>query len=196
MVWRPNCGTTRKVRPRKHPAVRKHINSCMQQDWWLLVFFGFFSFSFQNSSTLDLPELKLRLLMFVCLPCLYHIFMFVNKVLNSTHSVLLIWAAEICCPPLTHRMPGWTSLFKIKLVLLWKTRRKRRSLGWGLFFFFFLSLLLHHDINTQVNFIVHLSASEFILWLERQYLMTSQLSLSVFLLTLPLISLNNIDNGN
>lgn len=32
-----------------------------------------------------------------------------------------------------------------------------------LFFFFFSSLLLHHDINTQVHFIVHLSASEFIL---------------------------------
>lgn len=32
MVWRPNCGTTRKVRPRKHPAVRKHVNSCVKQD--------------------------------------------------------------------------------------------------------------------------------------------------------------------
>lgn len=73
---------------------------------------------------------------------------------------------------------------------------KGGALGGVFFFFFFLSLLLHHDINTQVHFIVHLSASEFILWLERQYLMTSQLSLSVFLLTLPLISLNNIDNGN
>lgn len=31
------------------------------------------------------------------------------------------------------------------------------------FFFLFSSLLLHHDINTQVHFIVHLSASEFIL---------------------------------
>lgn len=30
-------------------------------------------------------------------------------------------------------------------------------------FLFFSSLLLHHDINTQVHFIVHLSASEFIL---------------------------------
>lgn len=162
-------------------------------------FFVFvFSFSFQNSSTLDLPKLKLRLLMFVCLPCLYHIFMFVNKVLNSTQCVIDLSGWNMLSSPDTPRA-GWASLFKIKLVLIWKTRRKRRSLGWGLFFFFFSffsSLLLHHDINTQVHFIVHLSASEFILWLERQHLMTSQLSLSVFLLTLPLISLNNIDNGN
>lgn len=31
-LWRPNCGTTRKVRPRKHRAVFKHVNSCVQQD--------------------------------------------------------------------------------------------------------------------------------------------------------------------
>lgn len=39
---------------------------------------------------------------------------------------------------------------------------KGGALG-GVFFSFFSSLLLHHDINTQVHFIVHLSASEFIL---------------------------------
>lgn len=99
-------------------------------------FFVFvFSFSFQNSSTLDLPKLKLRLLMFVCLPCLYHIFMFVNKVLNSTQCVIDLSGWNMLSSPDTPHA-GWASLFKIKLVLIWKTRRKRRSLGWGLFFFF------------------------------------------------------------
>lgn len=149
MVWRPNCGTTRKVRPRKHPAVRKHVNSCVKHDWWLLVFFFVFSFSFQNSSTLDLPKLKLRLLMFVCLPCLYHIFMFVNKVLNSTQCVIDLSSWNMLSSPDTPHA-GWASLFKIKLVLLWKTRRKRRSLGWGLFFFFSFFFLLCCCIMTSI----------------------------------------------